>query len=348
MLTGTLSKATYRTSSNLNRIEQQVGRSGRSTATARTATRYTDWCIAHHKTAFPPSYESVAGFVVDMVKDLRGSAKSVANVVSSLHVFGFHLGTPWLSRADSYKLRKVTKQLILEDPTPVRRKLPMVLSNIQQVIRKHWRCLESDLDLLRATMALTAHNGLLRGGELLGGIRVKDLTWEPRNRSVVLHLDATKTERTGAGVHVRITDHRGASAYKYLRMWVKRMHLADRPSAFLFPNVLRARSGSAVRFDFNQTASAKWFLGVTRGMAVQLGLDPKAYSNHSYRAGGATDLFIIGVPYPKIKKYGRWRSEAALVYYRDDIEVSGAIARAFGSKGGFDRLREYAGVGVRT
>ena len=63
---------------------------------------------------------------------------------------------------------------------------------------------------------------------------------------------------------------------------------------------------------------------------VQLiGLDPSSYSNHSLRAGGATDLFVARVPYSIIKKMGRWKSDAALLYYRDEEDVRLAVAEAF-------------------
>jgi hypothetical protein len=66
-------------------------------------------------------------------------------------------------------------------------------------------------------------------------------------------------------------------------------------------------------------------------MLTSLNLDSSNYSLHSFRAGGATDLFKVGVPYPKIQKYGRWKSDAALVYYRDEIEIAASAAVAFGN-----------------
>lgn len=84
-------------------------------------------------------------------------------------------------------------------------------------------------------------------------------------------------------------------------------------------------------------------------VVVGLGFNPSMYSGHSLRAGGATDLFIIGVPYPKIKLYGRWKSDAALVYYREDIEVSRSVANAFGL-GSYNISEDYefGRVGVST
>lgn len=320
-----------------------MGRTGRTDANVRAATHYTEWCARHRVRAFPPCYESVAGFISAEVRRLRGSTKSTANTVSSLKVFCEQLNVPWLDAAELYRLNRVRRQLVLEDVEPIRRRKPIVLSMLQQMARTHWNYKQSPYHLLCATMAFTAHNGLLRGGELLCGLKVKDLCWEPRNRSVTIHLDPTKTERGGAGVYVRLTDYPGISAYKLLRRWIHTQAIATQPDLYLFPLHLRQRRGTPTRFDFHQSASPKWFAGVTDSIARAGGYDCTQYSNHSYRAGGATDLFLSGVPYPQIKSYGRWKSDAALVYLRDDIKVSSSVARAFG--GGCNSRTHRGAVG---
>ncbi len=60
-----------------------------------------------------------------------------------------------------------------------------------------------------------------------------------------------------------------------------------------------------------------------------VGLDKQFYSGHSLRAWGATDLFVAKVPYPIIKKAGRWKSDAGLVYHRDDDDVAKVLTEAF-------------------
>jgi hypothetical protein len=60
-----------------------------------------------------------------------------------------------------------------------------------------------------------------------------------------------------------------------------------------------------------------------------IGLDPTKFANHSLRAGGATDLFRCGVYYPTIKKFGRWLTDCAHIYYRDDEGVSNTVFAGF-------------------
>lgn len=64
-------------------------------------------------------------------------------------------------------------------------------------------------------------------------------------------------------------------------------------------------------------------------MVNLIGLDREFYSGHSLRAGGATDLFVAKVPYPIIKKAGRWKSDAASIYHRDEDDVAQVVTKGF-------------------
>lgn len=356
MLIGMLLGAAALTSSlpltRLEELEARIAVSKRSKDTARTVREYQDWCASRPTpyVAFPASYQSVGGYIAEKVTALAGSAKTVRNWVSSLCVYSSTHGIPWLSAGDLIKLKKIRRQLDLDDNTDVNRKRPFVLAMIQEALEKEiWRPEDSDYDLLCATAVLVGHNGLLRGGELLYGLRSKDVTWNDTGRSVSLHLTWTKTVRRGTGVDVRITDYPGPSAYKFLRRWFVRRQLHKYPERYVFPHVVNAGTGNKVSFDHSVPAGVRWLRSVIKGTVAQLGRDQRYYSGHSLRAGGATDLFVLRVPYPQIKKYGRWDSDAAMVYYRDEIEVSVTVARAFGRIGRGDRRREceYDGVGVQ-
>ena len=62
---------------------------------------------------------------------------------------------------------------------------------------------------------------------------------------------------------------------------------------------------------------------VKLNFVAALGLDPRAYSPHSFRRGGATFAFECNVPAEHIKFQGDWRSDAYLVY----LEMSPAQKR---------------------
>jgi len=66
-----------------------------------------------------------------------------------------------------------------------------------------------------------------------------------------------------------------------------------------------------------------------KGAINAIGRDPTRFGGHSLRAGGATDLIRARVPYPSIKKFGRWKSDTALIYYRDEDKISNEATKGF-------------------
>jgi hypothetical protein len=119
-----------------------------------------------------------------------------------------------------------------------------------------------------------------------------------------------------------------------VRKWFDQQDLWGKGSSHVF-----AASRSRNKFDFKKTASGTWFRGRIKREVDKVGLDPHYYSGHSFRAGGATDLFVARVPYPIIKKKGRWLSDVAMVYYRDDDDIEEAVGEAF------KRISTDVGVG---
>ena len=83
--------------------------------------------------------------------------------------------------------------------------------------------------------------------------------------------------------------------------------------------------------DFSTSLSYSSLVKIVRYEVGQVGLNPSEYAAHSFRAGGATDLFRRGVMrLPLIMKYGRWRSmTAALLYYREESEIAREAGQVF-------------------
>ena len=53
--------------------------------------------------------------------------------------------------------------------------------------------------------------------------------------------------------------------------------------------------------------------------AAALGKDPTLYAGHSLRRGGATALYIAGVPEAMIQQHGRWKSLAVRGYLESSV-----------------------------
>ena len=78
--------------------------------------------------------------------------------------------------------------------------------------------------------------------------------------------------------------------------------------------------------------SVSSFRSAFRSALKTSGIESRGLGTYPVRAGGATDLLEVGVSYPNIKKFERWKSEAALLYYRDSDAV---VSKGFS---GFKRL----------
>ena len=153
---------------------------------------------------------------------------------------------------------------------------------------------------------------------------MQDILWDPCFKVFRLLLDRTKTGRTGAGVYITFRDYGGINAVSLMRRWFDVMGLWRKPQSLIFPATTR---GGAL--DFSKSPSGSWFRGRVKKACSSIGLNAVHYSGHSFRAGGATDLFVARVPYYIIKKKGRWISDAAMIYYRDEDDVDNAVEKAF-------------------
>ena len=76
-----------------------------------------------------------------------------------------------------------------------------------------------------------------------------------------------------------------------------------------------------------------------KGMGA-LGLDPRKYSSHSLRKGGATAMYINGVAVELIRLYGGWADAQFLeTYVFPDVKATGGIAAKMVSNATEDRLK---------
>ena len=96
-------------------------------------------------------------------------------------------------------------------------------------------------------------------------------------------------------------------------------NLWSKPNCLIFPSFINA----------NTSISKPWFRLRLKSLCSKAGLNSRLYSGHSLRSGGATDLFNAGVDFHFIKLLGRWKSDTALIYYRDRVGMRNAAFKGF-------------------
>lgn len=77
--------------------------------------------------------------------------------------------------------------------------------------------------------------------------------------------------------------------------------------------------------DKGLTLHRDFFITSIKSILQKIGLNPEAYSGHSFRIGAATTAAKVQIPDHLVKTLGRWSSDCYLRYIRTDVDT---IARA--------------------
>jgi hypothetical protein len=258
---------------------------------------YATFCQLAGLPAFPVSAHSLMAYCVDYVH--RGNTPaSLDSIISRLKAYSVEAGHAWLPYSQWVHVRKVKRGLARAFKEAPKRAAAFTL----RVLGKVLDAVDATApqEVMVATMCAVAHNGLLRGGELLK-LTVGDLVWRDQTRTrCFIRLVESKTNQFGPPEEIPY-------------------------QAPLFPSDPLDPGSPPISRDA--------FVAVMRTLLARAGLPGAAYTGHSFRSGGATDLFHGKCRLHTIKLQGRWLSEAIYIYVRDcpvsrEKEVGQAFRRA--------------------
>lgn len=302
---------------------------------------YTQFCSSLGFNPFPCSSLPVANFLAHYVISLGHSARSIPNILTALKDTELSHHGSWLTLSEEHFVDRVHRGLLKYDRRPVLRKLPLTLSVLTRM-RDHL-----DLSQLPAlqffSMVFLAHDGLLRFSELYY-LRLQDVLWKNlsvSNLEAQICIRISKTTTTipydpqdpYCNVHIELYfDKHGQPfcAAHYLRLYWISMGFDSichsHPDASLFPRF----KGPALAERLHVPTPKSRYLKILHSVLLAAGIDPSQYSGHSGRSGGATDLFHGQASAINIQRQMRSRSDAYLLYCRDNIEKrSEDISSAF-------------------
>ena len=167
-----------------------------------------------------------------------------------------------------------------------------------------------------------AYYGLLRAGELTLSphvIRAKNVHKASQKDKFMLVLYSSKTH--GKGSKPQIIKISAADDYTQMKLdpvkWKKYKLICP---FFLLQKYLSLRGGydkedkQLLIFKDGTPLHSGQLRRVLRKTLKKLNLNPKLYDLHSFRKGRAGDLLKKGVSIERIKRYGRWKSNAVFKY----------------------------------
>ena len=292
---------------------------------------YTDCCISNDLPPFPVTYKSLGYFAVTC--RLRGNKQSyLKTLISNIKTHCTRTGQPYLSTAEEVPFKFVMRGLAKFNPAPTERKRPITKA-VLEAITLH-ADLNNPKDLQTITMAYLAHDALLRGRELMH-LKIGHLQWDPRRPDrCTIHITASKCNKTGPTEEAHIVSYGSRSGVSLLQQYISAMLLRDTtPSAPLFPLIvqLSGSGGAEVQWEAIHDKD-RHFVPAIRALLQAAGYDASEYSGHSFRAGGATDLWTAGCAPEVIKRAGRWKSDCFYIYIRTDPQqIAVEVASYFGA-----------------
>lgn len=302
---------------------------------AATQRQYLEFCEREGLCPDPASAVSVSCFLVWFVEKQKGKTASVPGKLSQLRCASreFNKGRELLTVSEELDVAEIVKVLRYHDWSEVRRMEPITTSVLNDLGRV--RSSGSLVDLLIRLCYAVPQNGLLRSGELLS--KLKGAAVERRcDGGFGVRLGRTKTSRTGRGPKVEYFRQVGdnpMSAVKLEREWRRRTgrgeNMADE---YWLPELVWSKEGEPVDIDWDRSMSKKSLVTVLRMDIAKTGRDPRRFGGHSFRAGGATDLFASGrMTHAEVMCFGRWKTlAAALIYFRADLIAARKSAGVFG------------------
>ena len=242
----------------------------------------------------------------------KQSAKSLPNYLTHLKSGQLARGYVWLNQSEQYSVQVTMRALQRCQPNKiVRRRTPMTLRLLDLLEQKVTPLSSEDSEFF--TFCRVSHNGLLRGGEARP-LRFNHMIWNKDRSGFEIIIDSSKANKSGPPEHVPFLDWGHSSAVFYVRRF------------FTDQNLWPFTDSDHLIFPHFQSAHKVAFYLRSLSLRANLLTD---LAGHSFRSGGACDLWAANVPIEAIMKAGRWRSDAIRLYLRDTDVTSVKVAEAF-------------------
>lgn len=279
---------------------------------------YTMFCRSADVQAFPVTYTSLGLYLVQYCHWFGHTARSIPTIIAHLKRANRDYSKEWLDYEGEWRLKDLTRSLQKRDPTPSKQKLPItydVMKALEAVAN-----MGDYAEFQHIVMSRVARDALLRGAELVS-LRVGEVVWSNDRSQATLHIFYSKAhKRVDKAELVTISDYGPSSGVAHLRRYYDVMGIDSRsPAYYLWPSI------KDNEFQWGTHIAKSTFIDLARTLLTRAGYPAYRYAGHSYRSGGATDLWESHRCRPlTIKLHGRWKSDCYRLYIRDNPHKTAA------------------------
>lgn len=267
-------------------------------------THFTKWCQSHNLEPLPATPKTIALYLTDMAQLFKPI--TLTRRLASISVM--HQQTDYSSPTGNILVRDTLSGIRRHHGTAQTRKAPIRASNICRAID----VIPNDLRGLRdKALLLIGYTGALRRSEL-AALDAEDVVLV--DQGIRLTIRHSKTDQEGQGVVMGIGYGANPSTcpVRALMSWIEAAKISSGP---LFRPV-RGHSQIGTTRLCNRTIAL-----IIKGLALKLGLDPKAISGHSLRAGFITDQYAAGTAEALIMARSRHKSHSVMAAYRREADM---------------------------
>jgi hypothetical protein len=233
-------------------------------------------------------------------------------------------GLAWLG---GNRLRGILKGVEgLRPPSSFRSKrAPVTISMLEDLNKGLSRT--SGLDICIRAICLLSFFCQLRSGEIL--TPKQDLSkFDPRRHATFAHIAESTAENSACNLHLPWSKTQKAQGDD---VWIPQQEAPLDPIHAIHKHFIKNRLEinhpiAAYRDDHDNIVTltrSKFVRRVNRILRASNKGYPRI-TGHCFRIGGTTFYLVSGVPPDMVKKYGRWRSQAFLEYWRC-LDYLGAI-----------------------
>lgn len=225
--------------------------------------------------------------------------------------------------ADTAMIKNIVEASKRLHSKPSSRKEPLSIQSLEAIVSR-FAAADSDLkDIRTALLFVLGFSGLFRANELIN-IQAKHITFHSDHLVILVPQSKTDQYREGNNVFISKTNGR-ICPHNLLLRYFSLADIAPKSEEYVFRSIQAPRKGSKHASLGPRRLSYTRCRELVKEGVRSIGLDPKIYSTHSLRAGGATFMAHSQASNPNLNRLlkiqGRWRSDSSKdIYIKDTLQ----------------------------